>query len=154
MSLELDIQAVCEDADDVPPPALLRQWVAAAVGARPVELSLRIVDEAEITQLNASYRGQHTPTNVLAFPAHMPEELGLALLGDVVICAPVVRAEAREQHKALEAHWAHMVVHGTLHLLGYDHIDDAEAEAMEAQEIAILDRLNFPDPYQTPATTC
>ncbi|WP_325027392.1 rRNA maturation RNase YbeY [Microbulbifer pacificus] len=132
----------------------LARWATAAVGDhRPeAEISLRIVDEGESEALNSQYRGKSKPTNVLSFPADIPEELGLPLLGDLVICAPVVALEAEQQHKALNAHWAHMVVHGTLHLLGYDHIADDEAEIMENLETRIMLQLGFHDPY-TPVDT-
>lgn len=150
MELELDIQTACNDTL-VPSSAQFEQWIAAALdGEREhAEVSLRIVDADEITELNHQYRGKNYATNVLSFPADLPEELGLPLLGDIVICAEVVAREASEQHKTPTAHWAHMVVHGTLHLLGYDHIEDDDAEIMEAREIQILDQLKFPNPYQT-----
>ena len=100
-----------------------------------------------MTQLNSAYRGKAGPTNVLSFPAEIPEGLDIPLLGDIVVCAPVVRREAVEQGKTESAHWAHMIVHGTLHLLGYDHIQNDEAEAMEALETTILAQLNYPCPY-------
>ncbi len=112
------------------------------------EVSLYIVDEAESQELNAQYRGKDKPTNVLSFPADIPEEVGVPLLGDLVVCAPVVEREAQEQGKTLEAHWAHMLVHGSLHLLGYDHIEDDEADVMEALETEIITGLGFPAPYQ------
>jgi probable rRNA maturation factor len=112
-----------------------------------VEVSVRIVDTAEMTTLNQSWRGKAGATNVLSFPANLPAELPVALLGDIVICAPVVAAEAAQQHKAPDAHWAHMTIHGTLHLLGYDHIKEDEATLMEALESAILNELNYPCPY-------
>lgn len=150
MNLCLDIQNASSGSAP-PADADLERWVGAALDGRRVEaeLSLRIVDEAEITELNHQYRGKNYATNVLSFPSDLPPELELPHLGDIVICAGVVEREAREQHKAPAAHWAHMVVHGTLHLLGYDHIDDDEAEAMEGLEIAILERLAFPNPYAT-----
>jgi probable rRNA maturation factor len=101
-----------------------------------------VVGPAESRALNRRYRGKDKPTNVLSFPCEAPGELG-----DVVICAPVVAREAREQGKAVAAHWAHMVVHGVLHLRGFDHIRAAQAKVMEARERAILARLSFPDPY-------
>ena len=148
MKLSLDIQNACANTKP-PAAAALRRWVRTALGERrgAVELSLRIVDEAEITELNARYRGKDYATNVLSFPADLPPELKLPQLGDIVICAPVVTREAAEQGKAEEAHWAHLVVHGTLHLLGHDHIDEAEAEAREALEIELLRRLDYPNPY-------
>lgn len=152
MNLELDMQNA-SSAAAIPSDALFERWIRAALdGERDeAEVSLRIVDADEITELNRQYRGKDYPTNVLSFPADLPEELNLPLLGDIVICAAVVEREAVEQHKPSAAHWAHMVVHGTLHLLGYDHIDDDEADIMEGREIAILQQLDFPNPYQLPA---
>ena len=134
---------------EVPAPARFRQWVAAAATGRrdAVEVSIRIVGPAEGRRLNRDYRGKDRPTNVLAFPADLSPELGLSLIGDLVICAEVVGREAAEQGKPAEAHWAHLVVHGTLHLLGYDHQTAAEATEMERAEIQILDGLGYPDPY-------
>lgn len=115
------------------------------------ELSIQVVDEASISELNESYRQKSGPTNVLSFPFEappgLPEEEADKLLGDIIICAQVVSREATEQNKSLQAHWAHMVVHGVLHLLGYDHLDDDEAEAMESLEIQLLNELTFPNPY-------
>jgi len=149
MNLELDIQNACSRA--IPEEEDFARWIEAALdGERDdAEVSLRIVDADEITALNHQYRGKNYATNVLSFPADLPEELELPLLGDIVVCAEVVEREALEQHKPSAAHWAHMVVHGTLHLLGYDHIDDDEADAMEGREIEILERLNFSNPYQS-----
>jgi probable rRNA maturation factor len=135
----------------VPSAASFRQWVNAALtGAkrrRQAELSIRIVDAAEGRELNRDYRGKDYATNVLSFPAELPPGVQLPLIGDLAICAPVVAREAAEQGKPPRHHWAHMTVHGVLHLLGYDHIVDAEAEAMEALETRILTRLGIPDPY-------
>ena len=128
----------------------LEMWATAAVGQQraEAEISLLIVDEAEGAELNRQWRNKNGPTNVLSFPSDLPAELGLPLLGDLVICAPVVAKEALEQKKSLSSHWAHMVVHGTLHLLGFDHIDDDQAEEMESLETDILARIGYPDPYQ------
>lgn len=128
----------------------LEQWVAAAVAQHrdEAEVSVLIVDTEEGAELNEQWRGKQGPTNVLSFPSDLPAELNLPLLGDLIICAPVVEREAQEQSKALQAHWAHMMIHGTLHLLGYDHIIEAEAEEMEALETKILAELGYPDPYQ------
>ena len=112
-------------------------------------MTVRIVDEAESNELNLTYRGKDKPTNVLSFPFEAPPGLELPLLGDLVICRQVVEREAQEQGKPLMAHWAHMVVHGSLHLLGYDHIEDEEAEEMEALERDIMQELGFADPYQS-----
>lgn len=115
------------------------------------ELNIRIVDIHEMTELNSHYRHKQGPTNVLSFPFDMPEEVSneLPMLGDIVICADIVKQEAIAQGKTEIAHWAHMVVHGTLHLLGYDHETDADAAIMEPQEISILADLGFENPYQT-----
>ena len=128
----------------------LEQWVAAAVAQHrdEAEVSVLIVDTEEGAELNEQWRGKQEPTNVLSFPSDLPAKLNLPLLGDLIICAPVVEREAQEQSKALQAHWAHMMIHGTLHLLGYDHIIEAEAEEMEALETKILAELGYPDPYQ------
>lgn len=140
---------IASQATDLPAQAQLERWVTAAVGDRraTAEVSLLIVDEAQGQQLNRDYRQKDYPTNVLSFPADLPPEVDLPLLGDLVVCAPVVAREAQAQHKQLEAHWAHMLVHGTLHLLGFDHIDDDEADAMEALETEILLALGYPAPY-------
>jgi len=125
-------------------------WISTALQSdelNQAEVSVYIVDEAESQELNTQYRGKDKPTNVLSFPADIPDEVGVPLLGDLVVCAPVVEREAQEQGKTLEAHWAHMLVHGTLHLLGYDHIEDDEAEVMEALETRLITQLNFPAPY-------
>ena len=114
----------------------------------PAELSIRIVDSMESAELNETYRHKPGPTNVLSFPFESPPGVECPLLGDLIICAPVVAQEAKEQDKTLHAHWAHMVVHGTLHLTGYDHITEAEANIMETLERNILAQLDYPDPYQ------
>ena len=152
MNLCLDIDNV--SSRSVPNPQTFDKWVRAALAARPeasrdgaAEISLRIVDSDEIAELNHQYRGKDYATNVLSFPADLPPELELPHLGDIVVCAEIVEREADEQHKPREAHWAHMIVHGTLHLLGYDHIDDAEADIMENLEIRILQSLDFANPY-------
>lgn len=143
------------DLDDVsghqhtPSEAQFETWLGAALKDKQeaTELSIRIVDEHESQSLNHQYRGKDKPTNVLSFPADLPPELELPLLGDLVICANVVEREAKEQNKVLEAHWAHMTIHGCLHLLGYDHIDDAEAEAMESLESQLIMSLGYSEPY-------
>jgi probable rRNA maturation factor len=128
-----------------------RRWAEAAAQREGAEVAIRIVDEAESAELNRTYRHKSGPTNVLSFPFEVPEGVPNELLGDLVICAAVVEREAEEQGKSLEAHWAHMVVHGMLHLQGYDHIEDSEAEAMEAEEIVILAKLGFQNPYEDEA---
>jgi probable rRNA maturation factor len=135
----------------VPASASFRQWVEAALrGAKrrkAAELAIRIVDAKEGRTLNRDYRGKDYATNVLSFPVELPPGVNLPLIGDLVICAPVVAREAAEQGKAARHHWAHMTVHGVLHLIGYDHIDDQEAEQMEALETHILAGLGIDDPY-------
>lgn len=128
----------------------LQAWVAAALPAdmAHMEVTIRIVGRAESQALNAQYRHMDKPTNVLSFPSDLPPGVQVPLLGDLVICAPVVEQEALEQHKNLDAHWAHMVIHGVLHLLGYDHIEDHQAEQMERLETDILAGLNYAHPYQ------
>ncbi len=148
MNLQLDIQSA--SVEPVPDEDDIRRWITCALenrGPADSEISLRYVDSEEMAELNSRYRGKAGPTNVLSFPSDLPPELELPLLGDIVICVPVVQAEAQQQGKPLAAHWAHMAVHGTLHLLGYDHIEDDEAREMEALETAILAALEFPCPY-------
>jgi len=132
----------------VPEDEKFLRWASAAVKREEAELVIRIVDETESAELNEHYRHKAGPTNVLSFPFEVPEGIPNNLLGDLVICAAVVEREAREQGKDLEAHWAHMVVHGVLHLQGYDHISESDAAVMEAEEIAILNDLGFPNPYE------
>lgn len=133
----------------LPAPTSLRRWVAAALAGRirRADLAVRLVDEHEGRSLNAHYRGKDYATNVLSFPAELPEGVTLPLLGDIVLCAPVVAREALEQRKPLAAHYAHLVVHGCLHLLGYDHGKDREARLMEQAEREILAGLGIADPY-------
>jgi probable rRNA maturation factor len=139
-----------------PPKADIVTWANAALGRRAHnrEVTVRVVGRAESRRLNARYRGKDYPTNVLSFPAPaLPEPPGQSAhprpLGDLVICPHVLRAEARQQKKSLRAHWAHLVVHGALHLIGYDHERMADARRMERREIGILRRLGFPNPYRS-----
>ena len=145
----IDLQLACEKTEGLPSEAQILQWATAAVQPESdnVEMTVRIVDEAESHDLNLIYRGKDRPTNVLSFPFECPDEVELSLLGDLVICRQVVEREAIEQEKPLMAHWAHMIVHGSLHLLGYDHIEDDEAEEMESLETEIMQSLGFADPY-------
>jgi probable rRNA maturation factor len=151
--IELDLQNALEsDSEGLPTEADFLHWVETALNecaAKPDEaqLTIRLVEEAEITELNATYRHQNKPTNVLSFPYEAMPGVDIPLLGDIVICAAVVAQEAAEQEKPLQAHWAHMVIHGTLHLLGYDHIEEDEAELMEGLEIALLGSLGYANPY-------
>jgi len=137
----------------IPAAVSFRRWVAAALSTRttPAHLAIRLVDTHEGRTLNQTYRGRDYPTNVLSFPAERPPGLPLdepfPLLGDLVLCAPVIAREAREQHKPLRAHYAHLTIHGVLHLTGWDHQNDADAEAMEQREREILTTLGVADPY-------
>lgn len=149
MSVTLDLQLASASTDGLPSEAQLQGWLDGTILGfqQEAEVTVRIVDEAESNELNLTYRGKDKPTNVLSFPFEAPPGLELPLLGDLVICRQVVEHEAIEQGKPLMAHWAHMVVHGSLHLLGYDHIEDDEAEEMEALERDIMQELGFADPY-------
>jgi len=145
----LDLQLACAQQEGLPKESDFRRWLTAVLPQfqEQSEVTIRIVDEAESQQLNHTYRGKDKPTNVLSFPFEAPAGIELPLLGDLIICRQVVEREALEQEKPLLAHWAHMVVHGSLHLLGYDHIEDAEAEEMESIEIEIMLALGYDDPY-------
>jgi len=153
MKVLVDVQQACDD-DTIPETEIIDAWVTRAVEgvATPndVEVSVRIVDANEVRALNRDYRGKDTATNVLSFPAGplagLPDD-ALMLLGDIVVCASVVDREAAEQDKAVADHWAHMLVHGTLHLLGFDHENDADAAEMEALETQVLTAHGLPDPY-------
>ena len=150
-STTIDLQ-VESNSSSIPDIKLIKHWVSASLTAdySDLEQTIRIVDESESQQLNKSYRAQDKPTNVLSFPADDSAYLDYVHLGDLVICAPIVEQEALQQHKPLVAHWAHMLVHGMLHLQGFDHIDDEDAQKMEALEIEILAGLGHTNPYQNP----
>lgn len=149
MNTTLDLQIATENEQQLPTVLQLTTWLNAVVKRfqESAEVTIRIVDNEESQQLNNDYRGKDKPTNVLSFPFEVPEGIELDLLGDLIICKQVVEREAQEQQKPLTAHWAHMVIHGTLHLLGYDHIIDEEAEEMEGLETEIMLELEFEDPY-------
>ncbi|NNM00669.1 MAG: rRNA maturation RNase YbeY [Gammaproteobacteria bacterium] len=150
MKLDVEVQNV-SGSPDVPDAGAIQRWVAAALADWRSEATLcvRVVDAEEARALNHTWRGRDYATNVLSFPCADPPPACPALLGDIVICASVVRDQAQERSVPAEQHWAHLVVHGTLHLLGYDHQETAAADAMEALEIGILDKLGYPDPYGT-----
>ena len=144
-----DSRAAESGDDDVPEPALLQTWATAAyLKTTPAIASMRVTTAEEIQQLNKQYRNKDKTTNVLSFPMQSPEEVGVCLLGDIALCAAVINREAKQQAKAENAHWAHMVVHGMLHLQGFDHIRNEDAEEMEQLEIKILNQLGFDDPYK------
>jgi probable rRNA maturation factor len=146
----IDIQRIFESPNQ-PNDAQLELWVNTVLtnAEEDLELTIRIVDEIESAQLNETYRHKKGATNILSFPFEVPDGIELNLLGDLVICAPVLQREAQEQNKPLYNHWAHIVIHGTLHLLGYDHIDDDEAQEMENTEITFLQTLSISNPYET-----
>lgn len=146
--LELAIQMLSDSAT-VPSEEQLHAWVIAALQHQEVdrEITIRIVNQPESQSLNEQYRGQDKPTNVLSFPADLPTGVDHPWLGDLVICAPLIECEATEQGKEIQDHWAHLVIHGVLHLLGHDHQQADEAKEMEALETNILASLGYPDPY-------
>ncbi|MEG9531312.1 rRNA maturation RNase YbeY [Mannheimia indoligenes] len=153
-NLYIDLQIACENSENLPSEQQFYTWVhkALAVEAKTddfpeSEITIRIVDEAESHELNLTYRGKDKPTNVLSFPFEVPEGIEMPLLGDLIICRQVMEKEAEEQQKPLEAHWAHLAIHGTLHLLGYDHIEEGEAVQMESLETDIMQSLGYEDPY-------
>ena len=148
MFIDLEIQIASTQAD-IPSSQQFENWIATLLQDRldNVELTIRIVDKTESAKLNQQYRQKSGPTNVLSFPMDTPPDIKPRLLGDLVICAPVVAEEALQQNKTLQAHYAHLTIHGLLHLLGYDHIEDEQAKIMEATEIGILHRLGYPNPY-------
>lgn len=154
MTIHIDLQIESE-SKQLPSLEQLRQWANQAHQSpeSDTEVTIRIVDIAESSELNQTYRGKTGPTNVLSFPFEAPpgidiDLLGESSLGDLVVCAPVVEMEAKQQNKAAEAHWAHMIVHGVLHLQGYDHIEDEEALVMEGLETEIIKELGYPAPYE------
>ncbi len=149
LELDLDLQIAIKN-ESLPSQADFELWVRIALRdtMTQAELTIRIVDEAESKNLNSSYRGKDKPTNVLSFPFEAPPKIDIPLLGDLIICAPVVELEAKQQNKSLQVHWAHMVVHGCLHLLGYDHSQDAEADKMESLETQLIESLGFNNPYK------
>jgi probable rRNA maturation factor len=148
MTLEVDVQFAV-DGDDLPSEAEIRKWARAAWQGvdDPADVVVRITGEDESHRLNLEYRGMDKPTNVLSFPFDPVPEVEFHHVGDLLICAPVVAREAHEQGKSMAAHWAHMVVHGMLHLQGFDHVRTHEAEEMEALETLILTQMGYPAPY-------
>lgn len=157
VDIQIDDDATLETDEGEEPPTApqLQNWVEMAYGecgSTPAELTLRLVGKHEMTGLNEQFRGKQGATNVLSFPFETPEylseEMTARLLGDIVICHPVVVAEAKQQEKNLAAHYAHMVTHGVLHLCGYDHQREADAKIMESLECQILAQQGINDPYQ------
>lgn len=144
----IDIQ-IATNYPTLPTESELEEWVNAVLSSEGTQgaICIRFADETEIQTLNREYRDKDKPTNVLSFPFEVPEGIEDDQLGDIIICPSVIEREAKEQSKALNDHFAHMLVHGTLHLLGYDHLEDQEAQDMEAKEIQILAALNIENPY-------
>lgn len=155
------IHIECAEGVEAPDDDSFSLWVSAALNSatpsieelstavrEAPELSIRVTGNEEMADLNQQYRGKSGPTNVLSFPTDFPPDVETGLLGDIVICAPRVLEEAAAQNKPVAAHWAHLTIHGVLHLLGHDHIYKEEAEAMETLEISTLSKLGYPDPYQ------
>ena len=149
VSIEMSVSENLDSEEaDIPDAALVQQWAEkACLSDDQLVTSVQIVSSDEMRELNNTWRGRNKPTNVLSFPMQSPDEVDLKILGDLALCAAVINSEARQQHKSAQAHWAHMVVHGMLHLQGYDHIDEAQADDMEALEISILNQLGFDNPY-------
>ena len=170
MAIEVDVQFVCDDHSDSLSAVSLTEniitwvmttlrftatewlrassWPVAESYNQAAQLTVRVVDREEGKALNETYRQGSGPTNVLSFPFDEPFQLQPPLLGDIVICAPVIAAEAIDQFKSVESHWAHMIVHGVLHLMGYDHLDDVQALQMESLEVLVMRHLGYDDPYQ------
>ena len=148
-NLDLDLQLACELTNNLPSKEAFQRWIQPALpkSGSFFEMTVRIVDEAESQELNHQYRGKEKSTNVLSFPFEVPDGIELPLLGDLIICRQVVESEAVAQNKNLFHHWAHMVIHGTLHLRGFDHINEDDAQEMESLEISLLEQLDIPNPY-------
>jgi probable rRNA maturation factor len=158
MRAPLQVEVLRRQGHWSPGSPAIRAWACAALGRRAAggELAVRIVGAAESRRLNARFRGRNQPTNVLSFPvgvaagaAQRPRTAAPRPLGDLVVCSPLVRAEAQDQNKSLRAHWAHLIVHGALHLIGYDHMQPQDARRMERREIAVLKQLGFTNPYRS-----
>lgn len=151
MSVELELSDELANTVYVPNESVLDKWVLSIFQQQSLENAeffIRVVDKVESQALNKEYRGKDVPTNVLSFPLDAPDYVVPRTLGDLVICAEVVETEAKAQDKSLDAHWAHMVVHGVLHLLGFDHVDDEQALQMESLEITIMQGFGFANPYE------
>lgn len=146
--VDISVQRACEHPG-VPEDEQFKHWVSLALGPERAgaAVCIRLVDEDEGRTLNLKWRERDQATNVLSFPAELPEGAGIDFIGDLVLCVPVIEREAQEQGKPLFDHWAHLVIHGVLHLRGFDHISEQQAKQMEAREIELLAGLGIPDPY-------
>lgn len=145
----LDFQIVSQ-SKQIPEKTQFQYWVNAVLSdhSEDSEVVIRVVDEEEMIRSNEQYRGEQGTTNILSFAFEAPKGFDSALLGDLLLCAPVIEKEALQQNKPLNHHWAHMIIHGALHLLGYDHVNDTDAQVMEAKEIEILKTIKISNPYQ------
>ena len=149
MKINVDIENF-SSCKNIPDEIFFHRWVSASLSSqkKPLEVVIRVINEDESAALNNRFRKKNVATNVLSFPADLPESLNFPLLGDLAICAQVVAREADEQNKDLDAHWAHIIIHGSLHLIGFDHEDDVDAKKMEKMETKILSEFYFPSPYE------
>lgn len=150
MSIDIEVQYATESRS-LPDTKKIKNWVKSSLNneVKRAEITIRIVDEDEGARLNEKWRSVSGPTNVLSFPYNEDIKNLETVQGDVILCAPVIFREAKQQDKPVDAHWAHMVIHGTLHLQGYDHIQEDDANKMESLETDILNKLHFPDPYHS-----
>lgn len=149
MTIEVEVQRETS-ISSLPSDQQFEQWATAVLRSHgEAELVIRLVDQEESRRLNEQFANRNKPTNVLSFPAGLPPSIGLPLLGDIVICAPLVEREAEDQNKTILAHWAHLTIHGILHLLGHDHQSEDEAADMEALETGLVQSFGFPDPYRS-----
>ncbi len=152
MSAVIDLQLATDTLPDLPDIKTLESWAEAALSAagyeKEAELTVRMADPEEIRALNRDYRGVDRPTNILSFPFECPPGIELPLIGDLVICEEILRREAEEQGKTYQEHFAHLIIHGTLHLIGYDHIEPKDAQVMEPLEIRALAALGYQNPYE------
>lgn len=152
MNVEVELQIATVDQDGIPTEETLKKWAKVALETagrtEDAELTVRVAMSDEIQHLNGIYRGIDKPTNILSFPFECPPEVKLPLIGDLVVCLAVLKREALEQHKSIEEHFAHLIVHGCLHLIGYDHIKPEDASVMEPLEIKAVQALGFDNPYK------
>ncbi len=139
----------------IPDQQQFQNWVDAVLTdeSQHSEIVIRVIDEDEMIEFNQQYRHKSGPTNILSFPFEAPDSVESDLLGDLLVCAPVIETESKQQKKTLENHWAHIIVHGVLHLIGYDHINDMDAEEMEALEVMILKTITINNPYEETINT-